>query len=160
MDRQWPANGSLRRVDGVKVDAGHYAARIQTADRPLQSSSAVRSVMLARGPHGPVELDVGNLSGGHVLHLAVAVCVFNDLLGEASRRGVRLHRLTVVAAGEFAAQPAPFHSMGITYCIEIAGDGLEADLRTLVSDVERIAEIPHALRQGATVRLGAVRICQ
>jgi hypothetical protein len=147
-------------VDGVKVDAGHYAARIQTVDRPLQSACAVPSLMLARGPHGPVELDVGNLSGGNVLHLAVAVCVFNDLLDEASRRGVRLQRLAVVAAGEFAVQPAPFHSAGIMYRIEIAGDALEADLRTLVSDVERIAEIPHALRQGATVRLGAVRIRQ
>jgi hypothetical protein len=142
----------------VKVDAGHYAARIQLAARPLQSASVLPFGMLARGPHGPVELDIGTLSGGHVLHLAVAVCVFNDLLGEASRRGLRLHQLAVVAAGDYAAQPGLFHSTGITYRIEIAGDGLDGDLRTLVSDVERIAEIPHALRQGLAVRPGDVRI--
>jgi putative redox protein len=142
----------------VKADAGQYAARIQMAAPSLQSAPVPASGMLAHGPHGPVELDVGTLSGGHALHLAVAVCVFNDLLGEASRRGLWLHRLAVVAAGEYAAQPEPFHSTGITYRIDIAGDALEADLRTLVSDVERIAEIPHALRQGVTVQPGDVRI--
>jgi hypothetical protein len=145
-------------MDSVQVDADHYAARVQMAARPLQSAALLPAGMLAHGPHGPVEMEVGTLSGGHLLHLAIAMCVFNDLLGEASRRGIRLHRLAVVAAGNYAAQPGPFHSTGITYRIEIAGDGLDGDLRTLVRDVERIAEIPHALRQSTTVRLGDVLI--
>jgi hypothetical protein len=140
------------------ADAGRYTARIQTATPALQPTAGLSSRLLAPGHHGPVEMDVGTLSGGHVLHLAVAVCVCNDLLGEARKSGTRLHRLAVAASGAYAAQPGPVHSTGIAYQIEIAGDASRADLRTLIGDVERIAEIPHALRQGMAVRLGDVHI--
>jgi putative redox protein len=132
-------------------------ARIQTADHPTRSDSAPL-VLLASAPAGVVELHLGALSGANILHLAVAVCVFNDLRQEASRRALRLERLAVSATGDFAIQPEPFHSTGITYAVDIAGGGSAADVQALVSHVERIAEIPHALRQGLSVQLGAVRI--
>jgi putative redox protein len=105
---------------------------------------------------GPTMLTLGTFSGGHVLHLAVAACVFNDLMREARSRGIRIERLAVTANGDFAGDP--LRSTGITYTIDIGGDAPEEALRALVAHVERIAEIPDMLRHGMTVSLTEARI--
>lgn len=63
-------------------------------------------------------------TGGHLLHLAVAGCVLNDLCREAADMRISLNGVRVRAAGGF-------------------------DTSTWAS-----TEIPRAIRQGATVRRG------
>jgi putative redox protein len=94
------------------------------------------------------------LSGGHLLHLAVAGCLFNDILREAKARGIAVTDLRISADGGFEGDP-PL-STGITYSIDIAGDAPEDELREIVEHREAIAAIPLTLRRGAEVESGVV----
>lgn len=104
----------------------------------------------------PKMLTFGALSGAHVLHLAVAVCVYNDMLRDARPRGIHIERLAVTVTGDFTGDP--LRSTGIAYTIDVAGDAPEAALRALVKHVERVAEIPDMLRHGMTVSLAEARV--
>ena len=94
-------------------------------------------------------IDAAALSGGHLLHLAVAGCFFNDILRAAAAKGIQITDLRVEATGGFEGEP--LLSTGMTYSIEIAGDAGEAELRELVRDVEAAAAIPLTLRDGVSV---------
>jgi uncharacterized OsmC-like protein len=109
-------------------------------------------------PHGLVvehhltdraQLDAEALSGGHLLHLAVAGCLFNDILRAASGRDIEITDLRVEAGGGFEGNP--LLSTGISYSIKIAGDASETELNQLVRDVEAAAAIPLSLRDGVSV---------
>ncbi|KGN41664.1 rifampin ADP-ribosyl transferase [Knoellia aerolata DSM 18566] len=121
------------------------------------------------GEAGPVVLEVRNrhtgqwnrasvdeFTGGHLLHLAVAGCVSNDLFREAKARGIVLTRVRVVADGGFGGDPC--QSTGVDYRIEVESNASEPALRDLVARVEDVAEIPSALRHGVLVRLTGARI--
>jgi len=96
------------------------------------------------------------ISGGHLLHLAVAACFFNDILRAAAARGLSVTELRVSADGDFAGDP--LLSTGIAYEIDIAGDSPEEDLRRLVGDCEAAAAIPHTLRTGVAVEAASVHV--
>ena len=118
-------------------------------------SSGPFSVVIDR----PREAGGGGLgfNGGELLHLAVAGCVSNDLFREADRLGIALTRVVVTAGGDYGGEPVA--STGITYRVEVSGDGTDPDgLRELVHLVDRIAEIPNSLRRGTDVLLTEVTI--
>jgi uncharacterized OsmC-like protein len=96
------------------------------------------------------------LSGGHLLHLAVAGCFFNDILRAASARGIAVTDLRISAAGGFDGEP--LSSIGISYSIDITGDAPEDVLRRLVADCEAAAAIPITLRQGTEVEADSIRV--
>jgi uncharacterized OsmC-like protein len=132
------------------------AVEMLGADAASAVVNELPAVTINHRSAGPTMLTLGTCSGGHVLHLAVAMCVYNDLLREARARGIRIERLAVTADGGFAGDP--LRSTGITYTIDIAGDAPEEALRTLVELVERIAEVPDMLRHGTTVNLTDARV--
>jgi uncharacterized OsmC-like protein len=101
-------------------------------------------------------LEAEALSGGHLLHLAVAGCFFNDILRAAAARDIRITDLRVEADGGFEGEP--LRSTGISYSIEIAGDAPEAELNQLVRDVEAAAAIPVSLRDGVSVEPGEISV--
>ncbi|MDT0212547.1 OsmC family protein [Rothia sp. ARF10] len=102
------------------------------------------------------ELVMDELTGGHVLHLAIAACVSNDLFREGKARGITLTTVRVTAGGGFEGHPC--RSTGVHYAVELEGDAPEAALRDLLAHVEDVAEIPAVLRHGATVRLSSAQI--
>jgi len=68
-----------------------------------------------------------------------------------------LTRVVVTAGGDYGGEPVA--STGITYRVEVSGDGTDPDgLRELVHLVDRIAEIPNSLRRGTDVLLTEVTI--
>jgi hypothetical protein len=56
----------------------------------------------------------------------------------------------VTAAGGF--DTATWQSTGIDYSIEVSSDGPADQLAHLLEVVDQVAEIPHAIRAGATVQ--------
>lgn len=102
------------------------------------------------------ELVMDELTGGHVLHLAIAACVSNDLFREAKARGLNLTTVRVSAGGGFEGHPC--RSTGVHYAVELEGDAPEPELRDLLAHVEDVAEIPAVLRHGATVRLSSAQV--
>jgi uncharacterized OsmC-like protein len=112
-----------------------------------------RSVAAIGFPHrwtsGGVTAEA-DFTGGHLFHLAAAGCVLNDLYREAAALGIELRGVRVTAAGGFDS--ATWQSTGIDYSVEISSDASADQLAHLLEAVDRVAEIPRAIRAGATVR--------
>lgn len=92
----------------------------------------------------------GDFTGGHLLHLAAAGCVLNDLYREAAAAGIELNGARVTASGGF--DTATWQSTGIGYEVELSSDAPAGELAHLLETVDQEAEIPRAIRAGATVR--------
>jgi len=111
------------------------------------------SAAVARFPHrwtpGGVTVET-DFTGGHLLHLAAAGCVLNDVYREAATLGIELRGVRVTAAGGF--DTVTWQSTGIDYSIEVSSDAPADRLAHLLEVVDRVAEIPRAIRAGATVR--------
>lgn len=88
-------------------------------------------------------------TGAHLLHLAVAGCVLNDLYREAHARRLVLDGAVVTARGGFA--PGTWASTGIAYEVRVDTAAPEAEVARLLAVVDEVAEIPRAIRQGAAV---------
>lgn len=89
-------------------------------------------------------------TGAHLLHLAVAGCVLNDLYREAAALGIELDGARVSAGGGFASDT--WQSTGITYSIEITSPAPADRVARLLEVVDEVAEIPSAVRAGTSVR--------
>lgn len=88
-------------------------------------------------------------TGAHLYHLAAAGCVLNDLYREAHGLGIKIDGARVRASGGFEADV--WTSTGVEYEVDVASEASEADIERLVLLVDDVAEIPKALRSGATV---------
>lgn len=111
------------------------------------------STAAARFPHRwtPEGVTVeADFTGGHLLHLAAAGCVLNDVYREAARLGIDVKGVRVTAAGGF--DTATWQSTGISYSVEVSCDASAGELARLLEVVDEVAEIPHAIRAGAIVR--------
>ncbi|HEY3410322.1 MAG TPA: OsmC family protein [Propionicimonas sp.] len=91
---------------------------------------------------------VAAFTGAHLLHAAVAACVLNDLYREAASLGVQLEGVRVEAEGGF---DATWVSTGVVYRVELDSAADRASQQALLDSVDRLAEIPRALRKGTTV---------
>lgn len=92
----------------------------------------------------------GDFTGGHLLHLAAAGCVLNDVYREATALGVELKGVRVTAAGGF--DTTTWQSTGIGYSVEVSSDAPADELARLLEVVDDVAEIPRAIRAGASLR--------
>jgi hypothetical protein len=77
-------------------------------------------------------------------------CVLNDLYREAASLGIELSGVRVTAAGGF--DTSTWQSTGIGYSVEVSSDAPADQLTHLVEVVDQVAEIPRAIRAGATVQ--------
>ncbi|MDH2429358.1 OsmC family protein [Sphaerisporangium sp. TRM90804] len=91
-----------------------------------------------------------DFTGGHLLHLAAAGCVLNDLYREAAALGIELLGVRVSAAGGFDIES--WQSTGITYTVDVSSTAPAESIAHLIDIVDSVAEIPRAIRRGATVQ--------
>jgi uncharacterized OsmC-like protein len=91
------------------------------ADRAAKHAVPLSQVVLRHHRTDGIQIDAQPLSGGHLLHLAVAGCIFNDLYLLAADRGIRLTDVRVSAAGDFEGEE-PTVSKGVTYQVSISGE--------------------------------------
>ena len=89
-----------------------------------------------------------SFTGAHLLHLAVAGCVLNDVFREAERLGVIVYGVRVIASGGFNTET--WESTGIGYVVDVDGPASAGELDTLLEAVDSVAEIPKSIRAGAT----------
>jgi len=88
-------------------------------------------------------------NGAGVLHVAVALCVLNDVFREGDALGVPVAGVRVRARGEF--DPSTWASTGISYAVDIDSTSSADAVAKLVARVDEVAEIPRALRAGTSV---------
>ena len=129
-----------------------YRATIHTVSDAASDPGGGLVVEHHRTPRAALQVEMW--SGGHLLHLAVAGCLFNDLLREAPNRGITVDHLSVTADGDFDANG----SSGIRYAIEIRSSADRPAIERLVADIEAGAIIPKGLRAGIAVEPVQVRI--
>jgi hypothetical protein len=91
-----------------------------------------------------------DFTGAHLLHLAAAGCVLNDIYREADGLGIRIDGVRVRASGGFDVES--WASTGIVYGVEVDSPASSDELARLLDRVDDVAEIPRAIRAGATVR--------
>lgn len=89
-------------------------------------------------------------TGAHLLHLAVAGCVLNDVYREAETLGVVVDGVRVHARGGY--DTGTWTSTGIEYAVEVDSPASPDDVARVVDAVEQVAEIPRAVRTGTRVR--------
>ncbi len=111
------------------------------------SSAAVR--FPHRWTPGGVTVEA-DFTGAHLLHLAAAGCVLNDIYREAESLGIDVSGVRVTAAGGF--DTTTWQSSGIDYSVEVSSDASADKLAHLLEVVDQVAEIPQAIRAGASVR--------
>jgi len=87
-------------------------------------------------------------NGGHLLHLSVALCVLNDIYREAQRLDIEVDGVAVEADGGF---DDAWRSTGIEYSVTLDSRASAEDLARLSAVVDEVAEIPRAIRAGASV---------
>src|SRR5215218_5220562 len=99
-----------------------YDVRIRLGD---SSSAGVDPAKLVLKHHlaDRAEVHAEALSGGHLLHLSVAGCLFNAILREARSRGIAVTDLQISAEGDFGGEPST--STRITYSVDLAGEAPE-----------------------------------
>lgn len=95
---------------------------------------------------GVVAVPVSN--GAQALHLAVALCVLNDTWREAAARDIAVRGVAVDADGGF---DEAWCSTGIRYDVSVDTDAAPLVVADLIAAVDGVAEIPRALRAGASV---------
>ncbi len=90
-----------------------------------------------------------DFTGAHLLHLAAAGCVLNDVYREAERLGMPLRGVRVSASGGFST--GTWESTGIGYMVDVESSASAQDVAALLEVVDAVAEIPKAIRAGARV---------
>ena len=88
-------------------------------------------------------------TGAHLLHLAAAGCVLNDVYREAENLGIAVRGVRVSASGAFNTDT--WQSTGISYTVELDTAAAAAAVDELLRLVDSVAEIPKAIRAGANV---------
>ena len=89
-------------------------------------------------------------TGAHLLHLAAAGCVLNDVYREAERLAVAVDGVRVTASGGF--DTPQWVSTGIKYTVEVDTAASAVEVENLLRVVDSVAEIPKSIRAGASVR--------
>lgn len=135
---------------------GQYEAEVRSVKDGGSPGADPSRLLLAHHRSGEAEVRIGMLSGGHLLHLAVAGCVYNSVFRIAADRGIALRDCRVTVEGGF--DDAAPRSAGITYEIEVAGAAPADELRAIAHAADTESTIPNLLRASAEVVLQRVLV--
>lgn len=122
--------------------------QVTVAAGSLRHEGSSTVVFAHRWTDEGVTADV-QFTGAHLLHLAAAGCVLNNLYREGAAMQIALDGVRVSASGQY--DPGTWASTGITYSVETESPATDEKLATLLARVDEVAEIPRAIRAGATV---------
>jgi uncharacterized OsmC-like protein len=95
-----------------------------------------------------------SVNGGELLFLALATCYCNDIYREAGKRGIEVEQVEVEVEGQFGAEGAP--ATQVTYRARVVADATEAEIRDLMRQTDRLAEIQNTLRAATPVTLDQI----
>ena len=90
------------------------------------------------------------------MFLALVTCSCNDLYREAANRGLKVDHVEVEVAGEFGAEGEP--ARNITDRATVAAQASEAEIRALMYQTDRGAEIQHTLRVATPVTWSSIEV--
>lgn len=127
-----------------------YEAEIRTSNVAPDRAADTRSVVIRHHRAGVAELELERATGGHLLHLALAGCVFNNVLRLAGDQGIALDRAAVRVSGDFTDAS---ESTGMQVDIEVAGDASPESLQALRREAFGESTVVYVLRKATSVEL-------
>ena len=92
-----------------------------------------------------------SVNGGEFLCIALATCFCNDLYREATKRGMKLIKVSVDAWSEFGAEGEAGQAFG--YRAQVDAEASKEEISALIIETDRVAEIQKTLRTGVEVKL-------
>ena len=132
------------------------SARVQNSEGQhlvtLRTNDNVHSLNIPPKPTG----FGSSANGGELLFLALATCYCNDVYREAAKRGLKVEQVEVEAEGDFGAEGEP--AKNVTYRAKVMARGSEAEIRELMSQTDRVAEIQNTLRVETSVNLSGIEV--
>ena len=131
-------------------------ARVENWEGALQvqvrTGDAVKTLSVPPKPSG----FGASVNGFEMLCFALAACYCNDLYREAGKRGIHVEGVEVEAEMDFFSDGDA--AKNVTYRVKVTAGGSEADIRELLEQTDRAAEVHNTLRAGVPVTLGQVEI--
>jgi organic hydroperoxide reductase OsmC/OhrA len=118
----------------------------------LSSNNFAHSLVIPPKPRG----FGSSASGGELLFLALATCFCNDIYREAAKRGLKVEHVEVEVEGEFPAEGEP--AKNVSYRAKVTAQASEAQIRELMTQTDRVAEIQNTLRIETPVILSGIEV--
>jgi uncharacterized OsmC-like protein len=130
-----------------------FRVRLRTVgDGPTALGEGGQSTLVVDRPAAAGGGGLG-FNGGQLLYLSIAACWSNDLYREARTMGIELDGVEITVDGDFPARGAG--STPITVEVVVRSRAPEEQIRALIGEVERVAEIPRAIREGPPIEVRA-----
>lgn len=128
-----------------------YRVRLRTVgDGPTALAEAGPFTLLVDRPAAAGGGGLG-FNGGQLLYLSIAACWSNDLYRESATMGIELDGVEISVDGDFPARGSG--STPITVDLVVRSRAPESEVRALIAEVERVAEIPRAIREGPPIEV-------
>ena len=130
-----------------------YRVRLRTlGDGPTALGQAGPFTLVTDRPTAAGGGGLG-FNGGQLFYLSIAACWSNDLYREAATMGIELDRVEITVDGDFPARGSG--STPISVDVDIRSSAPEEQVRKLIAEVERVAEIPRAIRDATPIEVRA-----
>ena len=130
-----------------------YRVRLRTVgDGPTALGEAGPFSLVTDRPTAAGGRGLG-FNGGQLLYLSIAACWSNDLYREAATMGIELDGVEITVDGDFPARGSG--STPVSVEVVVRSSAPEARVRALIAEVERVAEIPRAIRDATAIRVNA-----
>ena len=108
------------------------------------------SIVIRHHRTDQAELKMDLLSGGHLLHLALAGCVFNNVLRMAADRGIDVSDVIVTVDGDFTDAG---DSTGYTCQVAMVSEAPREEINALTKEAFDDSTVASVLRRAAPVEL-------
>ena len=128
-----------------------YRVRLRTVgDGPTALGEAGPFTLVTDRPTAAGGGGLG-FNGGQLLYLSIAACWSNDLYREAATMDIELDGVEITVDGDFPARGSG--STPITVDVTVRSSAPEERIHELIAEVERVAEIPRAIRDATPIEV-------
>jgi len=101
---------------------------------------------------GPKQNGFGSsVNGGELLLLSLATCFCNDIYREAAKKNIEVLNVEVEVTANFGGEGEA--GSNFNYKVNVISNARDEEIRELIQQTDKVAEIHNTLRNGVSVNL-------